>query len=557
MTTFLATAGADAFFGGAGDEVSYVNAPAFYDSRGFRTHQIIDYAGQLGGSTGWAVGDTVSGVNHFRLSNYGDLFVSQLSSTAAIWVVGGTGNDSFFAGNGISHFDGGGTENSILDPVGNMISYAYTGAVILSLDSSIASSGAATGDTWTNVQSLEGSAYNDTLYSVDDGLGHLLIGDPSEGYAGSTGNDVLVGAITAVNGAQAADTFIPEGGADTIVLGARTNWIDYENAPTGLTVDLLNTSANTGDAAGDVYKIANGSHSSSAWQTLTSAHTTVVVNLTGSDFNDNLSGTAGDNHILGDPLEGLANYNANGADTVHGQGGNDWIEGIGGEDSLYGDAGNDLLVGGLGADALWGGTGADTFLYKTLQDSAASGYDILHDFESGTDHLDISAISSISSISLLSSGGGTFLFSNTVDGAYLEIGSTAPIQASDLVVGAGVTSINMVGDANFNILIGGGLNDTIQGGGGGDWLAGGGGADRFIFTVTSDSTVATPDSIFDFQTGVDKIDLTALHIGSASVNWLSSGGSTYVFIDANLDATNDMLLQLNGAGSVQAGDFLY
>ena len=563
--------GVQTFFGNPGDEISYENAPEYIVHlivNGQPVDKIeaakLDLPGHLGGSTGWAAGHSYVGFDHFRLSDKGDYFVSrdELLGGTETWVTGGAGNDILMAGSGIDHFDGGGQGGSSpLFPQGDMLSYTYArGPVILSIDGSI-KGGAAANDTWVNIESIGGGEFDDELYSIDDGADHLLIGDASEGYnlTTHTGADKLYGARNNDhrhdNGDSYFDTYIPEGGSDEIHLGARGNWIDYESDPHtgGTVVDLLNPSLNTGDAAGDTYYAFDG-HA-------LNASDTVALNLTGSDHNDSLSGTNGANHILGDPLPGV-NYTSDGNDLIHGQGGNDWLEGIGGADTLYGDDGNDKINGGLGADTLWGGTGADTFIYADtafhsgLQESTAAGYDIIHDFESGTDHLDVSAVASITSISMLSSGGGTFLFSNTVDGAYLEIGSTAPIQGSDLVIGAGVTTINMVGDAGFNILIGGGLNDTIQGGGGGDWLAGGGGADRFIFTATTDSTMSAADSIFDFQTGVDKIDLRALHIGATSVNWLSSGGSSYVFIDANLDGANDMLLQLSGAASLSTSDFL-
>lgn len=554
MTKFLAHSYAEFFTGAPGDEVSYENATG--------GSMVIDPLGRLVGSTGWAAGDTYSGVDHFRLSNNGDTFVSYDTN---VWVVGGAGLDVFYAGAGNDHFDGGGVPaSSALNPQGNVLCYAYaTSGVTISIDSSGPKGGAALGDTWVNIQSLEGSTHDDTLYSIDDGVDHLLIGDPSAGYrlGSATGADKLIGAKTLIHlradGSTPFDTFIPEGGADTIVLGARGNWIDYENDPHdgGIVVDLLNASLNTGDAAGDTYLTITE-------QAITATmNNTIAVNLTGSNWNDSLYGTDGANRILGDPLEGL-NYSADGDDTIHGRGGDDVLDGIGGADALYGDDGADTLIGGLGADALWGGAGSDTFTYADaslrsgLQDSTTSGYDIIHDFDSGADHIDLSAVAAINSVSLITSGSGTFLFSNAVDGVYLQVGSTAPIQGSNLVLGAGVTTVNMVGDAAFNVLIGSALNDTLKGGGGGDWLDGGAGSDRFLYEAASDSTTSNPDSIFGFVHGVDKLDVTALHLGASDINWLSSGGSTYIFIDANHDTVNDMLIQLNGTASLSASDFL-
>jgi Ca2+-binding RTX toxin-like protein len=68
---------------------------------------------------------------------------------------------------------------------------------------------------------------------------------------------------------------------------------------------------------------------------------------------------------------------------------------------LFGGAGNDvitaghgadLLVGGGLADALTGGGGADTFRYDSTSDSTAGAPDLIGDFTSGTDKIDLSRI---------------------------------------------------------------------------------------------------------------------------------------------------------------------
>ncbi|MEO7133295.1 MAG: calcium-binding protein [Vicinamibacterales bacterium] len=52
--------------------------------------------------------------------------------------------------------------------------------------------------------------------------------------------------------------------------------------------------------------------------------------------------------------------------------------------SIDGGAGNDYLTGGGGADRLTGGTGADYFFYDRFDNG-----DVLTDFVSGTDHIDL------------------------------------------------------------------------------------------------------------------------------------------------------------------------
>jgi trimeric autotransporter adhesin len=61
-------------------------------------------------------------------------------------------------------------------------------------------------------------------------------------------------------------------------------------------------------------------------------------------------------------------------------------------DILLGRAGEDLLIGNRGADRLSGGNGADSFRYKALVDTLAAAPDLITDFGSGADTIDLQAI---------------------------------------------------------------------------------------------------------------------------------------------------------------------
>ena len=81
-----------------------------------------------------------------------------------------------------------------------------------------------------------------------------------------------------------------------------------------------------------------------------------------------------------------------------GNAGNDTLEGRAGADYLYGGAGNDRLIGGTGRDFMTGGAGNDTFVGEI--DSAGKvsskvgniSIDVITDFQSGSDKIDLSAI---------------------------------------------------------------------------------------------------------------------------------------------------------------------
>ncbi len=78
--------------------------------------------------------------------------------------------------------------------------------------------------------------------------------------------------------------------------------------------------------------------------------------------------------------------------------------------------------------------------------------------------------------------------------------------------GAGNDRLN--GDGGNDRLFGNAGNDTLIGGAGADTMIGGGGRDTFLFRAASDSPSSTPfggvDKILDFESGVDKIDLSQI-----------------------------------------------
>lgn len=63
-----------------------------------------------------------------------------------------------------------------------------------------------------------------------------------------------------------------------------------------------------------------------------------------------------------------------------------------GGDTLVGSAGADRLMGGYGKDVLTGGLGADSFVFAAAAESRGTSRDLLTDFASGQDLIDLSAI---------------------------------------------------------------------------------------------------------------------------------------------------------------------
>lgn len=130
--------------------------------------------------------------------------------------------------------------------------------------------------------------------------------------------------------------------------------------------------------------------------------------LHGGVGNDDLAGDSGADRIFGgegnDVIEGGTGndklFGGAGDDTVSGGAGKDMVKGGEGDDILSGGAGADKLIGGAGSDRLEGGAGndhlwggnwsadgaSDTFAY-----SPGGGKDMIHDFETDHDLIDLSA----------------------------------------------------------------------------------------------------------------------------------------------------------------------
>jgi len=143
------------------------------------------------------------------------------------------------------------------------------------------------------------------------------------------------------------------------------------------------TSARTMGVSGASLKTLNVVSSGTAAITITGGSTTsALTTVDASGVNGAVSNTA--------TMISTAGF------TLKTGGGADSISGGAFADTLNGGAGNDTLTGGAGVDSLTGGTGADTFTYTANSansvQSRSSAPDVITDFVSGTDKLNITNI---------------------------------------------------------------------------------------------------------------------------------------------------------------------
>ncbi|HYG48209.1 MAG TPA: cadherin domain-containing protein [Allosphingosinicella sp.] len=167
-----------------------------------------------------------------------------------------------------------------------------------------------------NAETINGSVVDNRL----DGSGG------NDTISGSDGDDVLIGGTGAdiLKGGAGIDSASYETQAAASTVTSVYNGVTLN----GVVVDLAGGSSVDGTTAPASSALAKQGDATGDWFYQ-------VENLTGSGFNDLLSGDGGANRL----------------------------DGGAGDDLLYGVGGDDVLVGGVGNDILYGGTGTNTAIF--------------------------------------------------------------------------------------------------------------------------------------------------------------------------------------------------
>ncbi|WP_448657702.1 M10 family metallopeptidase C-terminal domain-containing protein [Sphingomonas sp. CJ99] len=233
-----------------------------------------------------------------------------------------------------------------------------------------------------------------------------------------------------------------------------------------------------------------------------------------------------------DIIEGLA-----GDDYISASLGNDSVLGGDGNDSLLGDAGDDVLDGGAGNDNLTGGAGIDRLIGGAGNDSATFDIDDLTDsFDGGAGTDTINLVRAGSAPLTMTSAGIAALGLNirSIESVRITGGSGDDV----LQVESGFVTVDLSGGegndtlygsdgtTGFGSLRGGAGDDVIRAGTGRHFMYGDAGADRFVFTAIDQSTDIAQDQIEDFQSGIDRIDLSAMALYDVRIQ--ASGTSSFI-----------------------------
>ncbi|MFB9914048.1 beta strand repeat-containing protein, partial [Rhizobium paknamense] len=209
--TLIGGLGADQLNGGlgTGDIASYADATSSV---------ILNIA--TGTGEGYAAGDVLTGIEIYTGGNYDDVFIG---GTLAARYNGGAGDDSFLAGTGTEIIQGGdGTDT---------LSYASSAsAVSLNLITGAGSGGSAAGDTFSGVEIVVGSSFDDSFTTATDTslIGGLGNDTYDLGTSSSTVTEVEDGGIDLVK--SSAGSFTLSDHVENLVYTGSSDFIGVGNA---------------------------------------------------------------------------------------------------------------------------------------------------------------------------------------------------------------------------------------------------------------------------------------------------------------------------------------
>ena len=433
-----------------------------------------------------------------------------------------------------------------------------TSAVAASGSTAAVAMGSMTMDASSLTNGTAGLNYDGSNVTTVTGVGKIQNITGTAGVdtiIGGSGNDIISGgdAIDSITGGVGIDNLSGGEGNDTFFVTAANQFVGLDAAETvlgGNGDDTLNFSvgaANIAISAADLaginsirtFSITNAD-SRTASLTLTDAvytangAATLAVTNAGTGTADGISVTAS-----GLSAANTLTYTASVAhaanESVLGGAGNDtftFTTAAAGNTLL--DA-NDTINGGAGNDLLTIATATKTLVATTLTN-----------------------VTNIERITVSGTTGGTGLI--TLDDANFATITGAAISATSLTTGALQITAAAEDDSTFVItggagndsIIGGQLADTISGGAGSDTitgglladsLSGGAGADNFVFATVAQSSSSNTDTISDFVSGSDKLDITLDYNTNTSGIEVNANVTTAA---AGLTATQETLTGTRG-----------
>ena len=270
-------AGADKLNGGAGtDTASYAGA-----SKGVTVSLLTTKS-----STNDAAGDTFSSIENITGTGYADVITG---NTAANLLRGEAGNDTLNGGDGDDTLIGGAGADKLNGGAGiDTASYAGAGkGVTVSLLTTKSSTNDATGDTFSSIENITGSSYDDII-TGNTGANVLRGEAGNDKLIGGNGNDTLLGGLGAdkLYGGAGGDRFIFKAAQEsTVATSGRDTIYDFVYAE-GDRIDLSGIDASTKIAGDQGFNfIGSGAFTGTAGQlrSVVSGNTTLITGDTNGD----------------------------------------------------------------------------------------------------------------------------------------------------------------------------------------------------------------------------------------------------------------------------------
>ena len=343
-------------FGKASGFAANIDVTALDGSNGFTVNGVAgnDHLGSSSGTAGDVNGDGLadfmfggiyggtanSGHSYVVFAHLPDAAVTRTGTAASQHLVGGNFADVLTGGGGNDRLYGNGGNDLLTGGAGNDYFSGGTGTDTVSYQA--AAAGVHVSLLLNTAQNTVGAG-TDTLISIEKLVGSLFADTLTANATGAT-----------LNGLGGGDDLFSGPGSDILNGGGASDFADYALATAGVTVSLAITTFQNTVGAGSDELLA-------------------IEKLSGSNFNDTLTGDAGVN-------------------ALYGIGGDDIINGGDNGDYIYGGAGNDTLNGQAGQDQLTGQAGNDTFVFSALSDTATAQPDSIVDFTSGQDKIDLHLI---------------------------------------------------------------------------------------------------------------------------------------------------------------------
>ncbi len=527
---------------------------------------------------------------------------------------GDDGNDTIYAGNGGDTADGGNGNDTLYGGIGGDTINGGAGNDSIhgeyAVTDTVGSDDVIHGDDGNDI--IAGGGGNDVIYG-DAGDDDITGGLGNDTIYGGTGNENYMWGDTGIAGnPTGSDRFVitPRYQANTDVI-----W-DFDNSDQNERVDLSAFNLTTGDFNSRIWVVSGVNYTVPDSNGVVQTYTATDIFIRDTAGSINFSTVFSDPHFQvvtlinvstlyayqllltthDGPYWGTTAVNSitgsDDNDIIYGSDGDDTLLGRYGQDRLYGGAGNDTLVGSYGVDVLDGGAGnnwadfSDSFagvvvnLTSAVQNAgtsianAAYGDTLINlqnvygsqANDSITGDANDNILDGLTGADTLNGGAGKDTAEYTYSASAVTVNLTTNVNSGGDAQGDVLSNIENLIGSNFNdTLTGTSANNTIEGGAGADTINGGAGIDTASYAgstagITVNLTLTTMQSGGDAQgdmlSGIEHIigssfndTLTALAAGSTLDGGVGSD-------TLNGGAGNDTLIggagadTMNGSGSV-------